>query len=121
VAEPAHCDRDRTCATAASASAQNGHRQARDLIAEAGAAAHGAATRPTFSATGVEVYQIGIQFPGRLSRVADQTAPRPNSINFVESYHFRPLWMGWVICGHRCMLDSATGVKPNESGVGLGT
>ena len=51
--------------TAAYASAQNGRRhQALDLIAEAGAAAarmpDGAATPPAFSATGVEVYQIGI-------------------------------------------------------------
>ena len=51
--------------TAAYASAQNGRRhQALDLIAEATAAAirmpGGAATLPAFSATGVEVYQIGI-------------------------------------------------------------
>jgi hypothetical protein len=51
--------------TAAYASAQNGRRrQALDLIAEAGAAAarmpNSTATRPAFSATGVEVYHIGI-------------------------------------------------------------
>jgi hypothetical protein len=51
--------------TAAYSSAQHGQRhQALDLIAEAGAAAarmpDGATTRPAFSATGVEVYQIGI-------------------------------------------------------------
>ncbi len=51
--------------TAAYASAQNGRRhQALDLIAEASAAIarmpDGAVTLPAFSATGVEVYQIGI-------------------------------------------------------------
>lgn len=51
--------------TAAYSSAQNGRRdQALDLIAEAGGAAArmpgSAVTRPAFSVTGVEVYQIGI-------------------------------------------------------------
>jgi hypothetical protein len=35
------------------------------------------------------------QFPGRFSRVADQTAPRWTSTHVVVSCHCHPFWMGW--------------------------
>jgi len=35
------------------------------------------------------------QFPGRFSRVADQTAPRWTSMHVVVSCHCHPFWMGW--------------------------
>src|SRR5260370_28045373 len=60
------------------------------------------------------------QFPGRFSRVADQTAPRWTSMNVVVSCHCHPAGWAGVICDHRWMLDSATGVKPDASVVGYG-
>ena len=41
-------------------------------------------------------------------------------MHVVVSCHCHPSWMGWVICDHRWMLDSATAVKPDASGGGRG-